>query len=106
MHVVHAIILDCSAIPVIECSDAILVALEHGPAFKLKADLPTDTVHGSITVGHNLPPEAHEITVEIYESDEAPVEGRESSLNRPGVMPTASILRARLDKLKSPGRVG
>ena len=105
MNVVHKILLDCSAMPAAECSDTFLAALEHGPAFKLKADLPSDTVHGSITVDHNSPPEAHEIIVEVYESDVAPVEGRESSLKRPAVIPTSNILRTRLERLESPDRV-
>lgn len=107
MHLLHKIVLDCSSIPAEECSDAIIVALEHGPDFKLRADKPDDTVHGSVTINHNSPPEAHEITVDVYETDEAPdarivhgkLEGRESYLKRPSVMPTDSILRTRLDRL-------
>ena len=99
MIVFHEGLIDCSGITADECSDAILAILEHGPAFKLKADLPTDTVHGSITVDHRSPPDAHKIIVEVYESDEAPVQGRETSLKRPGVMPTVSTLKTRLEKL-------
>lgn len=35
-----------------ECCDAVLTALGHSSTFKLKADLPTDTVHGAVTIIH------------------------------------------------------
>lgn len=35
-----------------KCCDEILTALGHGPAFKLKADTPDDTVHGAVTITH------------------------------------------------------
>lgn len=35
-----------------ECCDAVLIALGHSSTFKLKADLPTDTVHGAVTIIH------------------------------------------------------
>ena len=105
MHVIHRKVIDCSAITAAACSDLHLAALLHGPAFKLKADTPDDTVHGSVTIAHNAPPEPHEIIVEIYEKDEAPtvrlvngrLAGRESTLKRPTPMPTARTIRARLD---------
>lgn len=33
----------------------VLVALGHGPSFKYRADSPTDTVHGAVTI-HNCDP--------------------------------------------------
>jgi hypothetical protein len=36
----------------VECCDAVLTALGHSPTFKLKADSPTDTVHGAVTIIH------------------------------------------------------
>ena len=50
MHVKHNICLDCSPERTGELSNSILTALGHGPALKLRADLPTDTVHGSVTM--------------------------------------------------------
>ena len=35
-----------------KCCDEILTALGHGPTFKYKADSPTDTVHGALTIAH------------------------------------------------------
>ena len=35
-----------------ECCNAVLTALGHSPTFKLKADSPTDTVHGAVTIIH------------------------------------------------------
>ena len=35
-----------------KCCNEILVALGHGPGFKLKADTPDDTVHGALTIAH------------------------------------------------------
>jgi len=107
MHVVHNKIIDCSAMPASECSDRLLTALGHGVGFKLKADTPNDIVHGSVTIAHNLPPEAHEITVEIYEVDEAPtvlmvhgrMEGRESTLKRPAVIPTEQVIKDRINAI-------
>mgnify|MGYP001570629613 CR=1 FL=1 len=35
-----------------KCDEEILIALGHGPGFKLKADTPDDTVHGAVTIAH------------------------------------------------------
>ena len=35
-----------------KCCDEILIALGHSPTFKYKADSPTDTVHGALTIAH------------------------------------------------------
>jgi hypothetical protein len=98
MHLEHQRIIDCSAMLASECSDKCLVALEHCSDFALRADVPTDTVHGSVTIVHNAPPIPHEFIVEVYEADEAPT-SRQSTLKRPTVMPTEETLRTRLDTL-------
>ena len=97
MHVIHNKVIDCSAMTAAECSDQMLVELQHGTDFKLRADTPDDTVHGSVSIVHNTPPEPHEIIVEIYDEDDAPTEGHRSTLKRPGSMPTEAAIRARLD---------
>jgi predicted kinase len=107
MHVIHNVVLDCSAMLPTECSDACLVALQHGVAFALKANAPTDTVHGTVSIVHNDPPEAHIITVNVYDADEAPtaqmvhgeVVGRQSTLKRPDPMPTEQAIKDRIDTL-------
>ena len=107
MHITHEKVIDCSAITLVECSDLCLTALEHGPDFKLKADAPDDTLHGFVSIVHNVPPIPHEFIVEVYEVDEAPtalmvhgrMEGRESTLKRPAVMPAEATLQTRLDTL-------
>ena len=98
MHVTHLIVIDCSGMTSEACSDLLLLKLQHGPAFKLRTDNPTDTVHGSLTIAHNLPPEAHAIIVEVYEQDSPSVPGgRRSTLKRPAAMPTAAEIRRRLN---------
>ena len=97
-----------------ECSDLCLDALQHGPNFKLKGDIgvqPTDEDirHGSVSIKHRMPPDAHEIIIEIYEQDELPdvrlvegvLAGRRTTLKRPTVMPTAGMLQTRLDEHRS-----
>ena len=92
------------------CSDMVLDALGHGPTFKLKADTPDDTVHGSVTIAHNLPPEPHKISVEVYEDANLPAltmingvtQGRRSTLQRPAIMPTAKKIRDRLNAWTAP----
>jgi hypothetical protein len=104
MHVIHNKVIDCSAMTAAECSDQMLVELQHGTDFKLRADTGTDTLHGSVTIVHNVPPEPHEITVEIYEVDDLPevrmvhgvIEGRSSTLKRPTIMPTQAEINQRL----------
>jgi len=81
--------------------------LGHGPYFKLRADHADDTVHGAVTIAHRLPPEAHEIYIEVYEVDESPateiihgeVFGRRSTLKRPIIMPTEADIQNRLDQM-------
>lgn len=110
MHVVHTKIVDCLAMTAEECSDQCLVALGHGPGFKLRADTPDDVVHGAVTIAHNFPPEPHEISVDVYEQDDLPntrlvhgrLEGRRSTLKRPAVMPTARAIRDRLNAWTTP----
>jgi len=103
MIVIHERIIDCSLVTPAECSDRCLVALKHGPAFTLRADSNDAKVHGSVTISHNEPPTAHTITVEVYEISDAPVVvdgrpvGRETTLARPAVMPTAQTIRGLLN---------
>jgi hypothetical protein len=98
MHLEHQRIIDCSTMLASECSDMCLVALEHCSDFALRADVSTDTVHGSVTIVHNVPPIPHEFLVEVYEVDEASTE-RQSTLKRPVAMPTKETLQTRLDTL-------
>jgi hypothetical protein len=97
MQVIHERVIDCSSITPAECSDACLAALQHGADFALRADTSGSTVHGTVIIIHNYPPLAHEITVEVYESDESPIAGRESTIRRPTVMPTDQTIRDRID---------
>ena len=107
MHTIHNTVIDCSAISAMECSEAILVALEHGTGFLLKTNTPTDIVHGSVSIVHTDPPEPHIITVDVYETDEAPTAtmvhgelvGRKSTLKRPDPMPTEQAIKDRIDTL-------
>ena len=88
--------IDCSGIMSAECSDLFLAALGNGIGFRLRADNPTDTVHGAVTIVHNFPPIAHEILVEVYEQQEGPNARHRSTLNRPLLMPTTQDIRNRL----------
>lgn len=100
----HELILDCAAITPTACSDLVLAKLGHGPAFKLKAERPTDTVHGHVTITHHLPPLLHVVEVAVYEVDDLPRlepgqrQKRESTLKRPAVMPTTAELKAWLEE--------
>ena len=89
-------LIDCSGITAAECSDLFLVALGHGIGFRLRADNRTDTVHGAVTIVHNLPPIAHEISVEVYEQEEGPNARHRSTLRPPLIMPTAQDIRNKL----------
>ena len=88
----HEVLIDCSAITPEACSDACLAKLGHARALKLKADAKNDTVHGGVTIIHNLPPLPHVILVEIYEAER----GRH---RKPATMPSAGALKAALDTL-------
>lgn len=99
MKVFYSRAIDCSGMTSAECSDRCVAALGHGIGFKLRADEPDDEVHGLVTIAHTEPPALHEIIVEVYERDELPVEGRESTLRRPVEMPTERTLRDRLDTI-------
>jgi len=92
----HEKIIDCSAIQAEACSDSCLTALGHGADFALMAETEDATVHGNVMILHNLPPLAHEITVEIYGADESPVEGRKTNIKRPTVMPTDQSIRDKI----------
>jgi len=103
IHVI-SILIDCTAITPGSCSDKVLAALHHGSNFRLRADSPTDTVHGAVSIVHHEPPILHEVTIELYEAAEEPtahiengsVFGRESTLQRSSDIPSASTLKERL----------
>ena len=97
MRIVHRKVIDCSGMDSSTCSDLLLAKLQHGPNFKLRPDFPVDTVHGSVTIAHNLPPDAHEITIDIYDADEPPTADHRSTLRRPAVMPSQAMIRDRLN---------
>ncbi len=96
MQITHEVVIDCSHMTPANCSDVCLEALSHGAGFKLKADSSTDTIHGSVTIQHSMPPNPHLIIVEVYEEDR----GRQ---RKPAKMPTASQVTGALDKLKIRG---
>jgi hypothetical protein len=97
MYITHELLIDCSNITAVECSDKCLEALGHGVDFCLKASTPTDTCNGSVTIDHGTP---HIVIVECYDHDEAPCDGRESTLACCADMPTEQTLKDRLDTLK------
>jgi hypothetical protein len=99
MRVEHQRLIDCSGIETSRCSDNCLAALGHGLAFKLRADRKDDTVHGSVTISHALPPTPHYILIEVYEEDSPPSVWHSSHFARPAVMPTVAAIKARLDTL-------
>jgi hypothetical protein len=109
MQVIHEKLIDCTSMTPAECSDACLAALQHGSDFALKANAPTDTVHGTVSIVHNDPPEAHIITVNVYDADEAPtaqmvhgtMQGRQSTLKRPDPMPTEQVIKDRINAIRS-----
>lgn len=86
--------MSCAGPTPADCSDAILVKLQHETAFKLRADTPTDTVHGSLTIVHGP---THEFIVEIYDADESPNSVHSSMFKRPATMPTEATIHTRLD---------
>ena len=106
MHITHKLIVDCSNMTYADFADKCLVALGHSPDFKLKADLPTDTVHGSVSIIHY---DGYcEVTVECYHEHEEPtavmsygtISGRESTLAVATNIPTEAELISRLETLK------
>ena len=78
----------------IQCNDGLRLKLET-PALKLHADNENDTVHGSISILHT--PNAHRITVEIYENNENANEKHSSTLKRPVTIPTKKQVEALLE---------
>lgn len=70
--------------------------LEAALGLKLKANLPTDTVNGSVSCW------ASECAVEIYDQDEPPTPSRKSTLKRPAAMPTKVDIEA---ALRSAGKI-
>jgi hypothetical protein len=88
-------VIDCSGITAAECSDSLLDALGHCDALKLKADHGADIVHGSVSIVHNSPPLAHEVTVEIYDADEDPNENHDTIMRRPEPTPGTAELKQR-----------
>lgn len=88
-------VIDCSEITPAVCSDRLVVALGHGDDLKLKADRESDVVHGSVTIIHNLPPEPHEVTVDMYDADEEPCAEHLTTFRRPDSMPATADLKQR-----------
>jgi len=109
MIVMHNKLINCESKSPLDCSDLILDALGHSVDFSLKTETSTDTVHGSVAILHNDPPELHQITVEVYETDEAPtatsihgmMHGRQSTLKRPDPMPTEQVIKDRINAIRS-----
>ena len=107
MIVTHEVMINCTGIAGEECNDNCITSLGHGTDFKLKALLPTDTLHGSVSIIHNDSPLPHIFSIEVYETDEAPTAvtshgittGRQSTLARPAVMPTEQDLINKLETL-------
>tara|TARA_B110000977_G_C10861043_1_gene409781 strand:+ start:425 stop:751 length:327 start_codon:yes stop_codon:yes gene_type:complete len=107
MIVTHEVMINCTGITGEECNDNCITSLGHGTDFNLKAELPTDTLHGSVSIIHNDLPLPHVVIVEVYEEDEAPTNltshgittGRQSTLARPAVMPTEQDLINKLETL-------
>ena len=93
-------VITCGAMTPAECTETVLAALGHGPSFKLKADTPTDTVHGSVTIFWKSPPEKSLIRVEVYEVADPPTGGRKSTLARPLTMPKVKEITDNLEKMK------
>jgi len=101
MHVELTQIIDCSGIGSGECTERALTALGNSPEFNLRARSEDATVHGSITIVHDSPPEPHLISVEIYEANvsaEPEDGGRKSTLARPTIFPTERQINDRLTK--------
>jgi len=91
-------VIDCSGIAAAECSDRLLDALGHCDDLKLKANHDADTVHGSVSVVHNSPPLAHEVTVAIYDADEDPNESHTTMLRCPEHIPGVVELKQRANR--------
>ena len=99
MKIIHEVMIDCTSMTGEACSDLCLAALGHGTDFNLKALASTDTLHGSVSIIHNDSPLPHIFSIEVYETDEAPTTGRESTLKRPTVMPTEQGLKDKLETM-------
>ena len=97
MKITHEVMIDCTTITSVECSDKCLEALGHGAEFNLKSSSPTDIVHGAVSILHNDDPLPHIFAIEVYEVDELPTSSRQSTLKRPSVMPNEDAIRAKLD---------
>ena len=94
--------LDCTEIGSGECTERVLTALGNSPELNLTAKSANDTVHGSITIVHNLLPDLHLISVEVYEANLAAEPrdgGRKSTLARPEVFPTKQTIVDSITKL-------
>jgi len=96
----HTLVIACT--DAVACSDRLLKRLSHGPQFQLRADAADDTLHGSVTIQHKQPPEAHVLLVEVYLDDEGPIPGRKSTFKRPHNVPSHAKLRKQLDTPEVP----
>jgi hypothetical protein len=82
------------------CSERILSDLGNGPGFKLRAEHPSDSVHGSISILHL--DGNHILTVELYDIEDPPTESRSTHLLPLVGKPTRQMLAARLNASADP----
>jgi len=68
------------------CAQTILEKLEASLGLKLHADLETDIVNGSLSISHDRDG-THTVSMEIYDSNEAPTGEHKTTLERPSVFP-------------------
>jgi hypothetical protein len=65
----------------LECSDNICDKIEDNfTGLKLRADKPSDTVFGSVTISHK--PKKHKITLIFYDQNEKPNKDHKSTLKK------------------------
>ena len=95
MVVTHTRLIACSNPS--KCSADFLVRLGNSATFRLEATAATDTVHGSVTITHYQPPQAHLITVEVYDAGEPPNREHASTKARAEPFPTSASVKALLD---------
>lgn len=96
-------VIDCKALTRAQCSDEVLTALGHnGTTMKLKADTPTDTVHGYVSIEWHQPPLSSTICVTHYDKDEASNGKHQSTFKKHSTIPSAKTMQTGLDALVIP----
>ena len=75
------------------CSNSIIEKLQP-LGLKLRADNPTDTVNGFVSIDHN--PNHHIIRIEIYTENEAPNNQHSSTLEKPITIPNENQINSLL----------